>query len=211
MANVRLLRQSIQDYQEDYEKAYDQYSNEFNAERAKEAANVKAYNDAIAAAEASKTPLAVDTGSGYKLIGTGGDGRLVPLVPDLKRNRGDFVFTRLPDGRLQLNRYDGGGGWGGGGYAPVELPIASLEKLPPVVMPKEPGEGKVPNITASNARELMNPGQNQANLALQAAKGILGKSELTGDQQPAMRGSAFADPQGLKERGVLARVMSGQL
>ena len=223
MANVRLLRQSIEDYQKDasvanegYEAAYGNYATEFAAAQAAEAAAVKGYNDRLAAAEASKTPLAVDIGSGYKIIGTSGDGRVVPVVSDLKNQVGDFVFTRLPDGNLQLYKLVQQD-WQNKGYKAVEQPVPALEKLTPTVMPTAPAEPKpvqAPNLTVSNTRELMNPGQNQAQLDMQSAKGILGKSELAGDQQAAMRGSAFADPndpQGLKERGVLARVMGGQL
>ena len=183
MANVRLLRQSIDDYQKDtdtenanYGAAYDKYSKDFEVAKAQ----VDAYNAQVAAKNAQ----------GVYANHINQDPHTHALVYWYYTGNKDDV-RGSPTPPIVL------------GAKPV-VPDA----------PATPTPVQAPNITASNARELMNPGQNQAGLDLQAAKGIIGKSELTGDQQPAMRGSVFAkqdDPQGLKERGVLARVLGGQL
>lgn len=68
-----------------------------------------------------------------------------------------------------------------------------------------------PNITTGNLREMQNPGLSPAQLALQSG---FGKSKLAGENAPLMRNSVFAnpdDPKGLKNLGILARVMGGQL
>ena len=82
-------------------------------------------------------------------------------------------------------------------------------------MPDRPElvEPKQPNLTVSNINELKSPSSDQAGLALQAAVGLEGKSQLAGDVANS-KVSAFADPEdpnNLAERGILARTLAGQL
>ena len=82
-------------------------------------------------------------------------------------------------------------------------------------MPDRPElvEPKQPNLTVSNINELKSPSSDQAGLALQAAVGLQGKSQLAGDVENS-KVSAFADPEdpnNLAERGILARTLAGQL
>lgn len=196
MANVRLLRQSIEDYQKDasaaneaYEAAYGQYSKDFEAQQAQHQGLINAYNAELNYIAAGNIGY-IDHGNGNITMVKGVDenGKPIP-VEGFENQRGTI---------------------GAGAHVLPAVPVTPT----PITAPAIPEEIKAPNLTVSNTRELMNPGQNQAQLGMQSAKGILGKSELAGDQQAAMRGSAFADPndpQGLKERGVLARVMGGQL
>jgi len=69
-----------------------------------------------------------------------------------------------------------------------------------------------PNLTQSNIRELQNPAQDMAGLQMAMNKGVVGKSELADNTQS--KNSGFAnpeDPNNLKDLGILARVVGGQL
>lgn len=189
MANVRLLRQSIADYQKDVAKAndtyatdYANYSNEFE----RQSKEVDAYNAALAAFNAT------------------------PTSKHYYSNR-DWYMARATANYEADSRYSAKQ------IAAIRAEYP-LPPTPPSVLTNpapepERVDPKEPNITASNIREVMNPGLNQAQGQLLQAKGIVAKSDLAGDQ-PAMKNSVFSDqqdPQGLKERGVLARVLGGQL
>lgn len=93
-------------------------------------------------------------------------------------------------------------------FHPGAAPTAPAEPAPP-------GEVREPNLTQNDVKEMQNPGQNQAELAMSAARGYIGKSQLAAENDPS-KNSAFAnlagdDPNNLKEKGVLARVVAGQL
>jgi len=228
MANARLLRQSIEDYQKDVNGQVAQANDAYTADYAAYKAGMNAYNSQVSD-YTSKVDAIKAGGTGWLPIGDGTynlfkgvNGNLIPAYSEnvtplsaLPENYSPGPNTILVnEGGVGQNywRSSTGQKWNKTAAAPIISSVSATAPNAPieakVELPKEP------NITVSDTRELMNPGQNQAQLSMNTAKGILGKSELAGDQQVAMRGSAFADPndpQGLKERGVLARVMGGQL
>ena len=74
-------------------------------------------------------------------------------------------------------------------------------------------EPQLPNLTQSNIKELESPSADPAGLALQAAVGLQGKSQLAGEVANS-KVSAFADPEdpdNMASRGILARTLAGQL
>jgi len=78
--------------------------------------------------------------------------------------------------------------------------------------PTQPTPPMAPNLTQGDMRELRAPSLDQAGMQMAANKGIIGKSELTGMEQSKI--SAFTDPEdpsNLKEAGILARTLGGQL
>ena len=95
---------------------------------------------------------------------------------------------------------------GYGNYTPVySAPTAptAYEQPPP---PREP------NLTVGNIREMKNPGRDMAGLQMAANMGIIGKSQLADNERSKV--SAFADPDdpnNLKDAGILARTIGGQL
>ena len=251
LANVRLLRQSIEDYQ----KKYDTTAKDFNARYNEYTGAVDDYNaemDKLAQTPGATAYVSNPDGTYSKVISKSGklffarteqNIKGVKEVPTLNPgsrpstvlvtegpDKGAYAWT-VQDGKLGWYRVQGNNTpWfqvqGDNAASSVQgnnvdrFPVGATEGGPPPliynqpVAPKEPDSIRPPNITVSGSRELQNPGMDQSQLNLVGAKGILGKSNLVADQQPAMRGSAFADPndpKGLKERGVLTRVLAGQL
>jgi len=232
MANVRLLRQSVETYQNalaktggEYQAAYDQYVKDVEAHNTAAAP----YNQAVTQLQAGGVMLAVgpdglartytsDGKGGVTAVGVEAGGVAAPALSSLPATAdyGKDYLLRNADGTATFYSL---GVPQQKGEAPVWLKNNTFKVLPDApgpgpaevaapVMPKEP------NITASNLREMQNPGLNQAQAQLRTAQGMGAKSELAGDAAPAMKNSVFADPQdpqGLKERGVLARVLGGQL
>lgn len=228
MANARLLRQSIEDYQ----KKYDTTAKNFNARYKEYTDAVDGYNaemDRLAKIPGAVAYVSNPDGTYSKVVSQSGKLLFAPKWQNIKGvkevptsrpsyGQNSVIVTEGPDKGVYV--WDQGSVMGNMGPRDNVQPTWTREGGgPPLiynqpVAPKEPDAIKAPNITVSGTRELQNPGLNQAQLNMVGAKGIIGKSELTGDQQPAMRGSVFAkqdDPQGLKERGVLARVLGGQL
>ena len=79
--------------------------------------------------------------------------------------------------------------------------------------PADPQNVRPLNLTERNIRELRSPSQDMAGMQMSANVGLIGKSELVGNET-AGPGSAFADPDdphNLKEKGILAQVLGGQL
>lgn len=215
MANVRLLRQSVEDYQKKLKAGNENYEADFAAYQAQ----VEAHNAGVAAiTAASANPL----GSAYQLpsgkfgllssSGVKYEGNPYASLNAFADSKKDYGYVHKPNGTTTLYRRNSTG-WGTTYTIVGDYPTL----LQPPAVGAEPTQAEMPkdlNLTASNVKAVMNPGLNQAQAQLQAAKGIVAKSDLAGDQGEALKNSAFAkqdDPQGLKERGVLARVMGGQL
>lgn len=81
--------------------------------------------------------------------------------------------------------------------------------------PALPNQVRAPSFTVGDIREMTTPGQDQAGLAMSAARGYIAKSQLAAENDPG-KNSAFAnlagdDPNNLKQAGVLSRVIAGQL
>ena len=81
-----------------------------------------------------------------------------------------------------------------------------------IVEPEAAQEVRAPNLTQSDIRELRNPSQDAAGVQAGINKGLIVKSELADNERSKV--SAFADPEdpnNLKDAGILARVLGGQL
>lgn len=88
----------------------------------------------------------------------------------------------------------------------------------PPPAPTMPDRPQAPAMRESDLREIQSPGTDQAGIAIANAKGYTGKSDVEALNDQASRFTAqqnpFADPNdpyNLKERGVLARTLGGQL
>lgn len=181
MANVRLLRQSIDDYNAriakldaNYRAQYEQYTKD-----------VAAYN-ADVAAHPNDPERSAQVGKQQYIMGYG---------PDTQVFQGDE---------------------NGGGMVTMRNPIYadSPTTLPTPVAPEQAVAPPAPNLTNNDQRALANPGTDPAGVVRANNIGYTGNSDVAAMNSGAMRNSAFADPadpQGLKERGILARVMGGQL
>lgn len=208
MVMARLLRNRLESYVNNVNRAEANYQ---------EAA--APYNSAIESVRAG-TPYAIRNPDGTVQIVGGatetGDLQLlntkVAAQPPTKK--GDFgglsTGTKMYalDGSGNVRQYWMDIAPGGG------TKIYSSKATTPF-MPDRPElvEPKQPNLTVSNINELKSPSSDQAGLALQAAVGLEGKSQLAGDVANS-KVSAFADPEdpnNLAERGILARTLAGQL
>lgn len=181
MANVRLLRQSLEDYNAriakldaDYQARYGQYTKD-----------VAAYN---------------------------ADVSLHPNDPERSAQVGkqQYITGYGPDTTEWV------GGESDGSYQTVRHPIYadSPTTLPTPVAPEQAVAPKTPSYTQRDLEAMKNPGTDAAGVARANALGYTGNSDVAGLNEPAMRNSAFTkpdDPYGLKDRGILARVMGGQL
>ena len=231
MARVKLLRQSLEDYNKKlgvtntqteaanaaYQQAYDTYSGQTDA-----------YNTQIEAFNAEMAGL--DPGDVFQ----DETGQLKTLT-----TKGQIVaYQPFQMGQVLSAPYQGkDGGWyydnttvtspaeydsEGRLLSPevtAKTPIKiNLEGVHPGAGPTAPAEPtapeapRAPNLTQSDLRELRSPSLDQAGMQMTANKGIIGKSELTGMEQSKI--SAFSDPEdpnNLKEAGILARTLGGQL
>lgn len=207
MANVRLLRQGIEDYQEDvmlrnrqikkantaYQASYDQYANDTNAYNAYvNSFNAKAAGGGVYSEGGAYFSVATGDPAVAGSLITQQDGTQVWEIPNsvAEPDANGSYSTYLP--------YIG--------EKPGAAPAAPAE-------PVAPEAPKVPSLTNANLRELGNPGLSPGELEMSRAKGIDARSQLAGDEMKGAN-SAFADPDdpnNLKERGILARVMGGQL
>lgn len=207
MAGVRLLRQSIEQYGKqvqrvnaDYAGKYDDYVDQVNAWNtvANETPRVYGFRrdgnfvkgDDIE--HAFKVPgLSVDPNnlpeSGDYLVGT----REV-VAPPNTRSAGTTttygIFAKTP-----------------------------TNAGPQPEAPTEPNL-RAPNITEAEYAKLKSPPSDQAGVAMANAKGYTGVSDLAAENVPAARMSPFtsaftdpADPGNIRQRGVLARTLAGQL
>lgn len=189
MANVRLLRQSLEDYNERIAKIDAQY----RADYGKYTSDVEAYNADVLAHPYTEQTL--QHGPGY----------IMGKTPVTQVQSVDDAGQPVTDMYGNPMMVTVGG---------VDIVADKPTDKPVPVAPAESVAPRAPSITNSDYRALAAPGTDQAGVARANALGYTGKSELVGDQSGAMRNSAFADPadpQGLKERGILARVMGGQL
>jgi len=224
MANARLLRQRVEDAQKEqvalnaqYEKDYEAYVGEvdkfnagvtsslWNPETHVYLRDAKAQNESYARSigpssyDPSKLEFAPSSSVSDKVIENS------PLMEQLVRNPTTgkveiYTASVVPDadGAPTQNKT-----WALSGEANI---LNSNIKVP------VPQAARTPNLTVSDIRELADPGQNQASLSMLAAKGIIGKSQLAGDYYS--KNSAFNDPKdqnNLKQHGVLARTLGGQL
>lgn len=210
MVMARLLRQRL-----------NSYVNQVNRAEADYQQGAGPYNSAIESIRAG-TPYAIRNPDGTVQIVGGatetGDLQLLntKVASSPPRSKGDFgglsTGTKMYalDGSGNVRQYWMDIAPGGSGT----LKVYSSKTTTPF-MPDRPElvEPKQPNLTVSNINELKSPSSDQAGLALQAAIGLQGKSQLAGDVANS-KVSAFADPEDpndMASRGILARTLAGQL
>jgi len=243
MARAKLLRQYLSDYNrklgkeqgayEDryaaYEGQYDQYAQQANA-----------YNQAIEQFNANTrglTPGDIYQGEGGNLLTIDKRGNTVNYTTPqywgaqssqpYKATDGLWYVDqdttqRDESGQPAVTGYD----WQTGEpiYAkvtttPVYLPVKAFHPGTAPVAPATPAppeEVRKPNLTQNDYKEIANPGQTQGQLAMQAARGYLGKSELAAENDPSSQNSAFTnlkgdDPNGLKAKGLVAQAIAGEI
>jgi len=198
MATVRLLRQSV----EDYEKKVAGANQNYEANHAAYAGQVDAYNTLVK----SGTPLATPNANGTYTLPSG---QTVSLSSELPRDDDfsavfDTKYMKNADGSITTYNSLPGGYQAGETY----------KLIPPTPSaPAAPQEIREPNLTEKDKGLLQNPTATPNQMVMAANTGAVAKSALAGEQ-PLSTNSAFRnpdDPNNLKERGVLARVMGGQL
>lgn len=223
MANVRLLRQLVQDYQNRVEKVNETYQGERSIyEKAVEGYNAQI--DAVKSGATSYVGAASGTPTGWGLFGgTDKSGNLayqsaVRIVdspnkmptryqPDEKvlvksGDRLQEYSAKVVDPRYLTYKWSATGNYYDYLPDPSKLPVA----------PEMGDPGRL-NLTEKEKGLLQNPTLGPSEMNMAAARGVAAQSSLAGDT-PSTANSAFAnpeDPNNLKEKGVLARVLGGQL
>ena len=222
MANARLLRQYIGDYnkklaaeQGAYEDRYAGYKTQYDAYTQQ----ANAYNQKIEQFNAGTRAMVPgdvyqDESGGLKRVGESGavevfTGQMIQgqNYPTYKAKDGNWYIDSPND----LENPDAG-------TTPIQIVLKGSHPGAAPTAPAEPAppaEVKQPNLTQNDIKEMQNPGLNQAQLAMSAARGYIGKSELAGDVAPTSN-SAFAnlkgdDPNQLKDKGLLAQAVAGQI
>ena len=140
-------------------------------------------------------------------INPGEEGYVAP-VPDYTGN-GSGGFWQLPDGSItyQDPNVRQQASWVAGDT------LRMMEYSGPGAPTQE--EPKAPTFTVNQLEEMANPSSNAATLNRAQAFGFSGKSALVAERDPS-KNSAFAnlggdDPNNLKEKGVLARAIAGEI
>lgn len=238
MANVRLLRQLAKRYDERVNAVNEQYRDDrgiyekavegYNADLAAAKAGTgylmkmakggkyaifggtdKMGNLAYKGTEASLYDKPLDNAGVYRE--TSGDENPDYIV------RGEEHWVRNADGTATLYRPGKIGTVSGWGARPIYgyLPSSTTVKIFPESAPTAPtigDPGRAP-FTEKEKGLLQNPTLGPSEMNMAAAHGVVAESSLAGDV-PSAPSSPFAnpeDPSNLKERGVLARVLGGQL
>jgi len=181
MANVRLLRQSLEDYNARIAKIDAQYQ-----------ANYGKYTDDVAAYNAD---VALHPHDPARSAAVGKQQYITGYGPDTTEWVGDEI-----SGSMQTVRH------------PVYADRPT--SLPTPVAPAQSVAPPAPSMTNSDYRALANPGTDPAGVVRDNNLGYTGNSEIAAMNDAPMRNSAFADPEdpkGLKDRGILARTLGGQL
>lgn len=207
MANVRLLRQALTDYDKKVNQANSGYGAEYDAYAEK----VNKFNDLPYVMEGEALG-----GGDWRVKLSNGQSVIMPAGYEDQRPAAGTRYMRTetvtvpgdpeagtPERTVQLPRFgtDPSQYYG----APVNAPTQST---PP----------RLPSLTERDYAEIANPSTDQAGVAIANAKGYTGNSPLVAENQSAARMSPFQsafndpqDPQNLKSRGILARTLGGQL
>ena len=217
MANVRLLRQQVQDYQRKLEGINRGYQADYRIYRG----DVEVYNQALEKVKQGGNSTWLPNADGtYSLVRNaggqpvyqGGSDMNVPMVDSLppKGSGPNRVVVNVNGRTTNYVRGSAKDPW----VENVNLrghPSPYIARKPEA--PDEPDATPSPNLTEKEKGLLRNPTAGPSEMVMANAKGVAVASSLAGDQ-PAAPNSAFAnpdDPNNLKERGVLARVLGGQL
>lgn len=155
------------------------------------------------------------------------------LVSELPKDNADGaagVYLKNADGTATFHTWDSGqnyvAGSGGDGGSDGQVVqdgtpgwVASGNTLrvmnPDTIIAPEQMKLQAPSLTLGDMEELQNPTDDQAGIAKANALGYSGNSKLVADE-PTSRNSAFFniagdDPNGLKDKGILARTLAGEL
>lgn len=214
MANVRLIRQRLADYQKNINDPIEAYNKTVAGLNAKYNAEVdaynKPYNDALAGGQAVQR----NPDGKYALV-QGVNGTLTPSTKTFVSantpwtgTNGDQVVVNTKTGTANWYSYDNGKYVKG-----AAVPVIGGGVVPTApVLPETPGPAKPLNLSLPDTRELAAPTDNPAAMEAMKAYGLLGNSKLAVDEDTSR--SAFKDqedPNNLKDRGILARTLGGQL
>lgn len=202
MANVRLLRQSVNDYEKQmadankevagvnatYGSAYDKY-----------VADVSTYNSMVTG---DNIPRVKKT----ELYGLQDKDKIGVVTKDIVGPNGQ-VFSYALD---QTGRYEGRGTPTTFGWHLVNTPAQPTAPTQGVV---DTSKIRAPNLTQGDIKTLKNPPSTPSQGVMATNMGYTHVSNLADGDAPS-KNSAFTnpdDPNNLRERGVLARVMGEQL
>lgn len=211
-SRVKMLRQRVEDYNKRYNAGLNKENAGYNEEYAAYQAQVNAYNDAITAINNLRDRelfVAADGGYYKKTSGPEGVGSVrIPFLTQAQIDRGDLGYS-LVNGVVKY----------GNTRVPVHVYPALAAGVP--AAPPAPSEEniKVPplGLTLKQEHELVAPSASPVELERGANVGFLRKSELADNPAaPTEKNSAFFnlkgdDPNGLKDSGILARTIAGQL
>jgi len=213
MANVRLLRQRLSDYNaaidkvnRTYQRDYDQY-----------AEKVETWN-----AIAKATPYVTEVqGVGY-VDGDTSTGNVAVLSDGRHVNVGNQspqpgqYYNVVSEEEMVVNPATGRA-------EPQQVNRVSFTAHPVAAgpLPEEATMRKAPiepKFTQNDLSALRNPPTDAAGVEMARAKGWTGQSELVAENEDRARISAFQsafdnpdNPQALKDRGILAKTMAGKL
>ena len=195
MSNVRLLRQSLEDYNSRIATLDTQYQSDYDAY----AARVRAFNADVMAHPYDASP-GLSSGRfgrpGY-IMGRQPDQTVQATDPDTGQPAVDINGNPLMTTQVGRNIY---------ADKPSEVVVGEA--------PAQTVAPRSPNLTNNDYKALANPGTDPAGVVRDNNKGYTGNSTIAALNDTPMRNSAFSDPedpQGLKERGILARTLGGQL
>ena len=241
MSRAKLLRQYLTDHNRRLEKANDIYKEQYGAYKVKAdeynnfVNSVKAgYQQGIGEyADGAYTLLKGYTDSNGQPGFTAayadkkGNPQMAGPLVDTLPNTGaglNGVYLKNPDGTATFHTWQSGtdmlggtvdengnqlpSGWQKTAYSARVMDGSSI---------KAPEQQKVraPTFTQNQINEMQNPTDDAAGVVKAQALGYTGNSRLKGDE-PASRNSAFAnlsgdDPNNLREKGVLARTLAGEI
>lgn len=213
-SRVKMLRQRVEDYNKRYNAGLNKENTGYDEAYAAYQAQVNAYNDAINGFNTTINNLGEgtlfrDADGSYKTIGPGGAPQPVTFLTQDQINHGDLGYS-LVNGVVKF----------GNTPVPVNATHPALTIGTPAAPPAPSEENiKVPplGLTVKQNRELVEPSASPVELERGANVGFLRKSELADNPvAPTEKSSAFFnlkgdDPNGLKDSGILARTIAGQL
>ena len=238
MARATLLRQYLTDYNRKLGKEQDAYEDRYAAYEGQYdqyAQQANAYNQAIDQFNANTrglTPGDIYQGENGTLMEIGYEGNPVTYtVPQsskpYKASNGlwyvDVDTTQRDEwGQPAVTGYDRQTGepiYAQPRTQPAYIPVKAFHPGATPTAPATPAppeDVREPNLTQNDIKEITNPGLNQGQLAMQAARGYLGKSELAAENDPGSQNSAFTNLKGdddlnLKAKGLVAQAIAGQI
>lgn len=238
MSRAKLLRQYLHDYNRKVEKADDIYREQYGTYKAK-AEDYNAFVNSVKAGQQQAVgeyaPGAYTLLKGYTddqgqagLTAAYADkkgnpqmaGVLVDKLPEGNAAGLNGVYVKNPNGTATFHTWNGGTdmlgnqiegvtpGWQNSGYS------ARIMDNSGITAPEQHAP-PAPRFTQNQIREMEHPTDDAAGIVKAQALGYSGNPQLKG-LEPASRNSAFSniggdDPNNLKDKGVLARAIAGEI